>query len=276
MTTFTASKLLRTLTGAVAISIISATAAGCGGSRDEEKDESALAADAGSQVLLAPQVQAGDRYWDTVAVQDDPSFDGVMAMGRRDENGEPEELVIVERKTGAIAYYSVNDEAARPWDAVRDELSEVSSKLIVLAGDFDNGTTKIATFDGFVRDHACAIKFVGAALAVVGIVVAADLAIAAGVASAPAVIAGIEAQGLRAFATAAARTAIASPRVRALLAFKVTKNAAKAWLIFSEKGQQLTKPVRDAFHTVMETQCLPTAADATQVPPMNPDFVFFP
>ena len=58
-----------------------------------------------------------------------------------------------------------------------------------------------------------------------------------------------------AFALAAARTAIASPRVRTLLALKTADFSVRMWLLFSEQGQKLTKPARDAFVVVMNAKC---------------------
>jgi hypothetical protein len=233
--------------------LLSWLVAGCSGSNRDDSDANAAlnAQKDTTDVVIAPQVQAGDRYWDAIGVVGDPEFDGVIAIGRRDADGDPVELVFIERKTGAIGFLNADGAIASSWDDTKSELDEVSQKLMVMAGDPTEGDTRTAGFQDFVDEHACAIRLVALGLSVVGVIVAADLAIAA----APAVIAAVETQGIRTVALAAARTAIASPRIRTLAAIKVVKWGVKGWLLFSDAGQRLTAPAREAFNTVLHKDC---------------------
>jgi hypothetical protein len=52
-----------------------------------------------------------------------------------------------------------------------------------------------------------------------------------------------------------AQDAFASTRFRWLLGFHVAKDAAKYWLLFSDKGKQLTAPVRRQLKEVIHAQC---------------------
>lgn len=236
---------------------------GCSSSSSDDAENSAAATASEPSVLVAPQIASGGRYWDALTFQNDPNFDGVIAVGRQTPDGDPEQLVYIEQKSGTIGFFTVDGSDAQ-WEDTRQSLSDVSDRLLVMAGDAEEHGVALADFQGSVADHACMIRYVATSLAAVGVVLAADFTIGA----APAMIAAVQEQGLQDAALAGLRAAAQNPRVRAIVALKVAKLGVKAWLIFSDRGKKLTAPLRQAITTVVHAECTPSSA-----PPDEPIYV---
>ncbi len=259
---------------------LSLLAFACGGSRDDgSTSDDALAAQTATTsdyLYVAPALTAGAHTWQTVVVQT-AEFDGTLAF-RSSATGEPDQLIVIDKKTGAVSF--VSGEAMAPaddWEASRTELADASNQLTVMAGDFNTGDTRFAAL---VNDHnKCFIKEAAIGLALVGAVVAAPIVIeaapglaAGALASAQEAGAAVAANGLRAFVVQAGKTALTNPTMQKYLAYHVAKTAVKGWLLFSDKGRELTRSVIDQAKEVMHADChlaSPDAYDGTFVQIMS-------
>lgn len=249
--------------GAIVLAAAAVIVSGCSSNLDTGDDSSgALTATSGtgSAILLAPQVESGGRYWDTLAFQNDSDFDGVIAIGRSSPDGDAEQIAYIEQKTGAIAFLTARDQTAS-WDDTRQSLSDAADRLMVMAGDAQESGVALADFQSSVADHACMIRYAALSLAAIGAVVAADMTAGA----VPGIIAAVQERGVQQALAAAARVAVQSPRVRALLALKGGQFLVEGWVLFSDRGKQLTAPVRQAVSTVVHAECTPSMAGPDDV-----------
>lgn len=264
----------------IAVALLSLSAAACGGgSESSDTSDDALAqgtASTSEYLYVAPELKAGAHAWQTIVVQT-KDFDGTLAF-RSSAGGEPDQLIVIDKRSGAVSF--VSGEALAPtddWEASRKELSEASDQLTLLAGDFDTGDTRFAAL---VNDHnKCFIKEAAIGLALVGAVVAAPIVIeaapglaAGALASAQEAGAAVAANGLRAFVVQAGKTALTNPTMQKYLAYHVAKTAVKGWLLFSDKGRELTRSVIDQAKEVMHADChlaSPDAYDGTLVQIMS-------
>jgi hypothetical protein len=142
--------------------------------------------------------------------------------------------------------------------AIADELQAASDAI----GAYAPSGAAIGAQDFVTDKNACFLKVASITLLAVGAVVAAPFVIE-GIAGAYAdAAATIAENGVKGFAVQAARAAWASQKFRSMLAFHVAKDGVKAWLLFSEKGKELTAPVRRQIHEVVHAKCTPPATDA--------------
>ena len=242
------------------VPLLLAIGVGCGSAPAEADDDGASSdsniealssSSAAAHVFVTPQVRGGAHYWDTVVLQNQPGFDGVIVFGRTTPDADPDRMMTVDRRTGAVSYLT---SGAAGTDAnVAAELKEASQALAAMSPNH----TGLGTQDFVTPENACFIKMASIAVLVVGAVIAAPFVIEAAAAAATNVASGIAEKGLQGFAMQLARTAWASQKFRKLLAFKIVKEGVKAWLLFSDRGQQLTEPVRRQLHQVIHAKCTP-------------------
>jgi len=229
-----------------------------GACADAEESETSRAAlsDRDLAMTLLPAVRGTATVWDVVALHDDSGFDGYLFFGRRTGDDAPDRLVAVDTRTGAVALSS--DASAVGWDETRTELGVAGRRLLELAGE-PASTVHLANTG---RDgQRCALQLAVYALLAVGAVgVLAAVPFASATAGAAAIAArgaasAMASRGVATFAREAAARAWASPRVRKLMAFTVAKDGAKAWLLFSDAGQALTRRGVDEALAVFSARC---------------------
>jgi hypothetical protein len=254
---------MRTKIASLVMPFVVACACACGGSApaDEAAEEDAIGtapSDADPFTYGAPQVATSGHYWDTIVVQNEVGFDGVLVFGRTSPDAEPDQLVLLDRRTGALLHLSSSAQGDDPA-VIAAELQEAGAAL-----DDADAAQSIGTRDFVTPDNACFIKYASEAVLVAGALIAAPF-VAEGAVSLEAGIERIAQQGLRTVATELLQAAWASRRFKALLAFKIVKDGLKGWLLFSQKGQELTAPVRRQISMVVHAKCAaPRSTDPSE------------
>ena len=244
---------------------LATAAVGCSQASDAEGDEgqsdsieALSSSSAQAHVFVAPQVKGGAHHWDTVVVQNEAGFDGVMIFGRTAPDAEPDRMMTVDRRTGAVSYLAAQQEKAGNEDAVASDMKEAAAALQAMTP----GHTGIGPTDFVTPENACFIKVASIAVLAVGAIIAAPIAIEFVAAAATDAAATIAEKGIQQFAVQTARTAWASQKFRKLIAFKIVKEGVKAWLLFSDRGKQLTAPVRRQVNQVIHAKCTPPTDEA--------------
>ena len=237
---------------------------GCSQATDASEDEGtsdsieALSeSSAQAHVFVAPQVKGGAHHWDTVVVQNEAGFDGVMIFGRTGPDAEPDRMMTVDRRTGAVSYLGAAQDTGNQ-EQVAADLEAAARALQAMTP----GHTGIGPSDFVTPENACFIKIASIAVLAVAAIVAAPIAIEFVAAAATDAAATIAQKGIQQFAIQTARTAWASQKFRKLIAFKIVKSGVKAWLLFSERGQKLTAPVRRQVSQVIHAKCTPPTDEA--------------
>ena len=209
-----------------------------------------------AHAFVSPLVRGGTHHWQVVVMQNEPGYDGVLVFGHPTATADADRMIALDRRTGAVSYIS----AAQNEDesVIADELHGAAAAIEA----YSTSASSIGTQDFVTEKNACFLKVASITLLAVGAVVAAPFVIEgaiAGYADAAAVVAE---KGFQGFVVQSARAAWASQKFRQLLAFHFAKDAVKGWLLFSEKGKQLTAPVRRQIHEVVHAKCTPPSTDA--------------
>lgn len=233
----------------------------CGGSSEDDTSADEVVASSSDYLFVAPSLKSGAHYWTPVVMQDAGDFEGTLAFRSATPEGEPDQLVVIDKTTGAISFVAAGaSDSVGDWESSRQELGGASQQLTVMAGDFDTGGTRFAALVNennkcFIKAAAIALALVAAVVALPFIIEAAPVALAGAVANAQSAGAAIAANGLRAFAVQAGKAVLTNPAAQKYIAYKVTKTAVKGWLLFSDKGKEITHAVLDQAKEVWNAKC---------------------
>lgn len=246
------------------VPLVLALGAGCGSAPADADDEAGSSesvealthSSADPHVFVAPEVRGGGHRWETVVMQNQAGFDGVIVFSRTTPDAEPDRMLTIDRRTGAVSYLAATTEHGS--GDVTADLEEAGRALAALVPV----RTGIGPQAFVTPENACFIKIASIAVLAIGAVIAAPFVIEAATVAAADAAAGIAENGLRSFAMQAGRAAIKNPKVQKFIAFKIAKEGLKGWLLFSARGKELTAPIRRQVSQVVHAKCArPSAAE---------------
>ncbi len=241
------------------VPLLLAVGAGCGSASSDADDDEGSSTSLGAlsessarpHVFVSPEVTGGAHRWETVVMQNQAGFDGVIVFGRTTRDAEPDLMLTIDRRTGAVSYLASASDAV---DAnVSKELEEAGNALAAMtSAHTDVGTRGLVT-----PDNACFIKVASIAVLAVGAVIAAPFVIEAATVAVADAATGVAEHGLRGFAMQVGKASLKNPKVQKLIAFKIAKEGLKGWLLFSDRGKMLTAPLRKQVSIVVHAKCTP-------------------